>query len=165
MTQPTLDLFAPRGTWGHLPSIADRIDADGDCWVWTGARTSKGYGNINGRAAHRLVYEALVGPIPVGLWIDHLCRNRPCVNPDHLEPVPPRENVIRGAGLAAAKAGQTHCVNGHLFDEANTRYETRGNYQRRSCRACARVRELKRYHQRKREQDGNTQSKLSNTDG
>lgn len=77
------------------------IDASGDCWIWTGTIRDSGYGQVraNGRLqpAHRVVYEWLVSPIPEGLTIDHLCRNRPCVNPDHLEPVTLSLNVQRGA--------------------------------------------------------------------
>lgn len=78
-----------------------RVVDDGGCWNWPGARTRKGYGQIRlaeGRTSytHRESYMAFVGPIPEGLEIDHLCRNRGCFNPDHLEPVTPGENARRG---------------------------------------------------------------------
>jgi len=80
-----------------------KVDAEGDCWEWTGARSDKGYGHMRRAdtivAAHRFAWELLVGPIPDGLEIDHLCRKRKCVNPDHLEPVTHSENMRR-AGLA-----------------------------------------------------------------
>ncbi len=112
----------------------------GGCWEWSGCVTSDGYGLIGVRKgghstslkAHRVAYELYIGPIPDGLQIDHLCRNRRCVNPQHLEPVTCRENVLRGEGLAAKAALKTHCKRGHLFDEANTYRRGRARY----CRAC-----------------------------
>lgn len=108
------------------------------CWLWTGALQPTGYGSMHlkGRSgrAHRAAYEALVGPIPTNLTLDHLCRTRCCVNPDHLEPVTQRENVLRGAGPWATNKRKTHCKRGHAFDEANTHVDGNGY---RKCRACA----------------------------
>ncbi len=67
------------------------------------------------RVAHRVVYKVLRGDVPKGLDLDHLCRNRRCVNPDHLEIVTHRENVLRGEGIAAKKARATECPNGHPY--------------------------------------------------
>lgn len=111
----------------------------GGCWNWTAAIDPvSGYGRISVEGstgyAHRVAFEILVGPIPDGLTIDHLCRNRRCVNPVHLEPVTQRENTLRGTGLSARRAAQTHCQNGHSFDEANT-YWFDGH---RTCRVCKR---------------------------
>lgn len=129
--------------------------ADGcACWVWTAGLSVDGYGQftINKRPlrAHRYAYEQANGPIPDGLVLDHLCRNRRCVRPDHLEPVTNRENVLRGVGLSAIGARRTHCVNGHAFDAANTYVDSRGH---RICRAC-RAAKQRRYAARKKARNG-----------
>lgn len=93
--------------------------------------------------AHRLSYELHKGEIPEGLEIDHLCRNRWCVNPDHLEAVTRRENIMRGDGpkkLGELNSKKTHCKHGHPFDKENTRYRPTGG---RSCRICNRERQRK----------------------
>jgi len=87
------------------------------------------------------MYEHFVGPIPDGFHIDHLCRNRACANPAHLEAVPPRVNILRGVGMSAIHARQTHCVNGHPFDAENTLILPDGE---RCCRTCNRERQRQR---------------------
>ena len=112
-----------------------------DCVIWPKSRTSKGYGQTSpdpGRAtrlAHRQAWERVNGPIPEGLTIDHLCRNKACVNVEHLEVVTQRVNILRGNNLAARNARKTHCPEGHSYDEINT-YHYGGL---RHCRACRRA--------------------------
>lgn len=117
-----------------------RVDKSGDCWLWTGGWVNDGYGRINlggrgGRAVsvHRLAYELLVGPIPSGKELDHLCRNRACVNPAHLEPVDRRLNILRGVGWGAKNAQRASCKRGHplLLDNLVPRSDGR-----RECRTC-----------------------------
>lgn len=91
------------------------------------------------RPAHRFAYEWLVGPIPEGFTIDHLCRNRGCVNPRHLEPVTRGENTLRGQTIAATNKAKTHCVHGHAFTAENT-YRPPGSTNTRMCRACIEAR-------------------------
>lgn len=116
----------------------------GDCWEWLGGRGNHGHGYLRiARAttmAHRYAWELLVGPIPDGLELDHLCRNPPCVNPDHLEPVTHRENLLRGAGVASQHAARTHCPQGHPYTLENTYDWSNGNRQRRQCKTCHRER-------------------------
>lgn len=137
-TRPLADRFWPK------------VDKTDDCWLWTGALNSTGYGYIARTSnrmvpAHRIAYELLVGPIPDGLTLDHLCRVRNCVNPSHLEPVTMRENTLRGSAPPAINARRTHCVNGHEFTPENTYVGTTG----RECRACNRLRARERYWAKK----------------
>jgi hypothetical protein len=116
-------------------ALWDRVRAtEAGCWELDKIPNKGGYQTLwrNGRAvyAHRLAYEAARGPIPPGLVIDHLCANRGCVNPEHLEPVTDPENRHRARPIT------THCLRGHSYDEANTRWGPTG---RRVCRACHRI--------------------------
>jgi hypothetical protein len=111
-----------------------------DCWEWTGTVRS-GYGrvHVNGRrrSAHVVVYELLNGPVPEGMQLDHLCRNRLCVNPSHLEPVSVKENVARGVSFAARYAARTHCPKGHEYTPENIDpIIQRGKNVGRRCRVC-----------------------------
>lgn len=105
-----------------------------ECWLWHGYMDRNGYGKYGSRWAHRAVYEALVGPIPSGLTLDHLCRNPPCVNPHHLEPVTMAENGRRGMSGPAINARKTHCIHGHRF--AGDNLYIRKDNGRRMCREC-----------------------------
>jgi hypothetical protein len=113
-----------------------------ECWTWKGSHSRNGYARIkvSGRLlqAHRVMYEGLVGPIPDGLTIDHLCRNRGCVNPAHLEAVTHGVNVLRGVGFSAQNARKTHCKRGHLLSGSNLYVRCDG---RRVCITCKNERE------------------------
>lgn len=113
------------------------------CWIWQGTPNDAGYGRIQrdgkDQRAHCYFYEQHVGPIPQGLTLDHLCRVRLCVNPDHLEPVTRGENVRRGIPF---RPPQTHCKRGHEFTPENTRIGASGS---RFCIACGRERDRRRY--------------------
>lgn len=117
--------------------------ASSGCWNWTDKLDREGYGRLRDggtiKAAHRFAYELLVGEIATGLVIDHLCRNRACVNPEHLEPVTDQVNILRGVSLSARRAAQTHCKRGHEFTTENTYLWTdRRGRTGRICRTCRR---------------------------
>lgn len=115
----------------------------GPCWIWQGAKDGNGYGQFSFHdklvPAHRWSYESIVGPIPDGLFLDHLCRVPLCVNPAHLEPVTNRENVIRGF---AARGKPKFCRKGHEMTEENTYARPDGT--RRTCRICKKARDAQR---------------------
>jgi hypothetical protein len=118
------------------------------CWPWQGHVRLDGYGQISlgGRArlAHRFGYQRYVGFIPGGLDLDHLCRNRRCVNPEHLEPVTVRTNVMRGETLPAINAAKTHCKHGHEFTPENTAIYCERGFPTRRCRICDRASRTRR---------------------
>lgn len=97
----------------HEKYFWSKVVPTGFCWEWHGSINLEGYGAIKQntvrKVVHRVAYEYLVGKIPEGLVLDHLCRNRRCVNPDHLEPITTKENVLRGYGTGAVHARRTHC--------------------------------------------------------
>jgi hypothetical protein len=125
------------------------VEKTDSCWLWT-ASTSRGYGifswQIDHRRhtvqAHRYAYQQIIGAIPDGLQLDHLCRIRRCVRPSHLEPVTNLENQRRGL-----RANATHCINGHPFDAENTYVKPDGG---RQCKTCRRATDAKRRSLRSR---------------
>ena len=122
-----------------LPSrIAAKIAVDHTgCWCWLSYRNPKGYGKLGGDMAHRRIFELLVGPIPEGLQIDHLCRVRHCVNPDHMDLVTNRTNVLRGTSPAAIAYHTDICVAGlHPLTGDNVILRTTRGRMQRQCRAC-----------------------------
>lgn len=131
-----------------MDRILGRIDKTQGCWYWSGQLDRNGYGRLSGKLAHRLVYQVLVGEIPEGLVLDHLCRVPRCVNPAHLEPVTPRENTLRGDTFAAFHAKKTHCKNGHGLSPDNTWHPKDRPYWRK-CLICKRANWRKLYYQKK----------------
>ena len=115
-------------------SVEDRIERTDDCWLWTGAVQSAGYGNTGQGLAHRVVYTETHGVIPEGLEVDHLCSNKLCVNPEHLEAVTPAENKRRARAL---RPPQSTFRCGHPFEENNWYVLTNGSWY---CRVCQLVR-------------------------
>lgn len=134
----------------RLKQFWAKVEKTDNCWIWNGCRVA-GYGqfsvNGKGKRSHRIAYELLVGPIPVGLHLDHLCRNPSCVNPAHLEPVTSRENTLRGNAMFAGDHNRrkTHCPYGHEYTPENTYRSKKG----RECRTCGRM-WVRRYAERKR---------------
>lgn len=115
-----------------IQKFLSKVQQVGNCWMWSGSKTSAGYGQIwTGRMnySHRFSYELFVGIIPKGMTLDHLCRNRACVNPDHLEAVSLKENILRGYNSAAINSKKTQCPQGHPYSGVN-------NQGSRICQTC-----------------------------
>lgn len=140
-----------------LDRLADKFLVGDGCWPWQGPSNSSGYGSIRlnvgfkqgvTRGAHVVLYELMVGPIPEGLELDHLCRNKRCVRPDHLEPVTRAENNRRNPSSRFNQlAARTHCSQGHEYTEENTFW--RKDNGGRKCRICSRAAGTRSYHRRK----------------
>jgi hypothetical protein len=151
------------GLSGGRPTTSSRfwkyVNKNGDCWVWTGDQSHNGYGRFRIQhyhkrsentnrckriAAHKYSFLESGGIINDGMQLDHLCRNRLCVKPEHLECVTPKENINRGMtaeSLRARKARITHCPQGHPYDHENT-YKRPSREIGRECRACGRQRSI-----------------------
>lgn len=119
----------------HKAKFLEKIFKTDSCWRWSGSVDRNGYGRMSvghvNRTAHRISYELFKGSIPEGLQIDHLCRVRDCVNPDHLEAVTGRMNTLRGYSPSAIHARKTHCPRGHEYSPT---YD--GRRWRRYCKTC-----------------------------
>lgn len=132
------------------------VDPGSCCWIWTASRHLFGYGKFSVKRddgtwhpvdAHRWAYKELVGQIPQGLVVDHLCDNPPCVNPAHFRIVTQRENILRGGSLSARRARMTHCPRGHEFAGENLGLERGG--AKRICVTCRRMRQRRRTQRHK----------------
>lgn len=137
-----------------------KVRKTADCWEWTAWRDRHGYGGVrvNGRliGAHVVSYELCVSPVPDGLELDHLCRNRSCVRPSHLEPVTKLENGLRGQSRPAVNARKTHCEAGHPFSGDNLLVVSGSpGRTRRRCKVCDRVAGLRLRQSYKTERKAN----------
>lgn len=126
-----------------MARISHKIDYEGPggCWVYSGFILRNGYGQVydgtrRNAFAHRAVFEAVVGPIPAGLQLDHICRNRACVNPDHLEPVTAYENLLRADNAMTRNMARTHCRFGHPLSGDNIYRAPKKPSWRRECALC-----------------------------
>ena len=119
----------------QIEIFASRIRfSPGGCWLWQGGRTTAGYSRFRGEYGHRWSHRFFIGEIPAGLEIDHLCGIRNCVNPEHLEAVTHRENVMRSDSVSARNAAKVSCPNGHSYLDPDNLYITAGGH--RACRTC-----------------------------
>lgn len=136
----------------YVENFWSKVEKTDSCWNWIGSISKSGYGkftlNQKPSYAHRASYELIKGKIPDGLQIDHLCRNRKCVNPEHLEVVTQQENKKRGlAGFITGlkQRAKTHCPQGHEYSKENTYFSKHKKGNKRHCRICKQI----SYHTRK----------------
>ena len=125
-----------------------KVQKTDSCWIWTKALNDAGYGLFGSpagysRLAHRFAYQVLIGQVPKGLVLDHLCRDRRCVNPEHLEPVTLTENKRRGLNFRLINGMDDSCINGHKYTPSNT-YVNPNKAGDVRCIRCARNRYLNR---------------------
>ena len=131
-----------------LKRFFNKIEQTNNCWNWIGGKQTNGYGMFwTGKElvlSHRFSYELFKDKIPKGYTIDHLCRNRVCVNPEHLEVVTQKINVLRGNSFCSINSKKTHCPKGHELkgDNLDKTHLKRG---KRSCKICAQIREKRRW--------------------
>ena len=129
----------------RIPAFWAKVARTEFCWEWQGKlHRQSGYGRVkmNGREeyAHRVSWWLACGDIPDGMELDHLCRNKRCVRPEHLQPVSHLENTLRGDNFIAIEKRATHCKHGHEFTPENTRIHYWGTKTMRACRECSRLR-------------------------
>ena len=139
MTNPIVGPVRRNKNWNDAADIWAKIIVTDGCWHWCGRLSRSGYGQVGyagkrNLQAHRVVYEMERGPVADGLHLDHLCRNRACVRPDHMDPVSGRVNILRGQSPTANNSRKTHCAHGHELSGDNL--GVCGG--RRFCRACKR---------------------------
>lgn len=149
-TDPAARFWPKVNKRGQVPKDRPGL---GPCWEWTAGTTPQGYGGFHPNKktfalAHRWSYEQNVGPLEHGQVIDHLCRNRRCVNPSHLEQVTNTENLRRGLGYRLSNGMDDHCINGHAYTEINT-YRNSNDPMDIRCRQCARERDRNRSKRKK----------------
>lgn len=144
----------------ELDRFLSKVNKTNTCWYWTAYVRPDGYGAFrptkgNMVNAHRYSYKTFVGELVSGMHIDHLCRNKTCVNPKHLQQVAPAENTRRGISGRLTKDRHklvTHCPSGHEYTETNTIYSISSDgYKCRKCKTCTNSRNLKNYYKRKKE--------------
>ena len=116
-----------------------------ECWIWIAGKDKDGYGNFTDKnnrmvKAHRFSYELMFGKIPKGLVSDHLCRNRSCVNPFHIEIVTIKENNRRSLCMSGVNARKTHCIRGHEFSKENINERIESSGITRRCKQCIKIR-------------------------
>jgi len=134
------------------PRFMPKVEITDTCWLWKGAKSNHGYGIIMANwklhSAHRYIIEKLQGKIPEGLQVDHLCRVRNCVNPEHLELVTSKENTRRGL-RSALNPNKGWCKKGHELTDENSYIQNRRGYEERSCKQCSSDRAKTRYQAKK----------------
>jgi len=139
-------------------SKVDKTAGSQGCWLWKAGLFASGYGSFSMKVekkqnlrAHRVSYLIAHGTIPNGLYIDHMCRNRRCVNPAHLRAVTPRVNALENSDcVSATNVAKTHCVRGHAYDAANTLLIHNGKSKgRRYCKTCTRLDRARRRNEKK----------------